>query len=58
MKWRKAKFVNVRGVELNRPMKLIIPFKINETVDSVSTRLRTVAAVNADIKQKLTTAII
>ena len=45
-------------VKINRPLQLIIPFEINKTVESESTRPRRVAAVNADIKRKLTTEII
>ena len=72
MKWRKAKVVNVirhaelkvfqpklnRPVTINRSLQLIIPLEINKTVESVSTRPRRVAAVNAYIKRKLTTEII
>ena len=47
-----------RTVTVNRPLQLIILFEINKTVESVSTRPRRVAAVNADIKRKLTTEII
>ena len=43
---------------INRPLQLIIPFEINKTVESESTRPRRVAAVNADIKRNLTTEII
>ena len=39
------------------PIK-IIPFEVNNTVESVSTRPRRVAVVNADIKRKLTIKII
>ena len=39
-----------RTVTINRPLQLIIPFEINKTAESVSTRPRRVAAVNADIK--------
>ena len=54
----------IRGVELkvfqpklnrtattNQPLKLIIPFEIKKTVDSISTRPRRVAAANAGIKR-------
>ena len=43
---------------INWPLQLIIPFEINKTVESVWTGLRRVAAVNADIKRKLTTETI
>ena len=48
----------IRTVTINRPLQLIIPFEINKTAEGVSTRPRRVAAVNADIKRKLTTEII
>ena len=47
-----------RTATINRPLQLIIPFKIKKTVDNISTRPRRVAAINADIKRKLTTEII
>ena len=47
-----------RTVPINWSLQLIIPFKINKTVESVWTGLRRVAAVNADIKRKLTTETI
>ena len=47
-----------RTVIINRPLQLIIPFEINKTVESVSTRPRRVAAKNADIERTLTTDIV
>ena len=46
------------AVTINGPLQLITPLEINKNVESLSKRPRKVAAVNADIKRKLTNKII